>query len=445
MSRVETKHILVIGMGLTGASAVRFLVNKGFQVSVADSRVSPPALAEVRRDYPEVAIHAGSLDPALLIGIDALLVSPGVHLRERLLLAARKQGLKIQGDIEWFAHYVQAPVVAITGSNGKSTVTALLADMAASAGLRVAVGGNFGTPALELLDSGVELYVLELSSFQLELTQSLRTRAACVLNVSPDHIDRHGSLALYAALKARIYGHAEVAVVNRDDPEVSRMPTTASVVTGFSAVEPVDDHSYGLRESDGEVWLARGSHNLIAASAVGLRGRHNHLNALAALALGEAAGLAQPAMLEALRKFKGLAHRCQWVANIAGVDWVNDSKGTNVGALLASIEGLPGPIVLLAGGQAKGGDFRPVGPVLARKGRVALLFGADAGYIETAIRDHISVRRVESLRDAVSEAAQAALPGDTVLLSPGCASLDMFKDYQDRGEQFSAAVLELAA
>lgn len=445
MSTLAQKHFLVVGMGLTGASVVRFLVSEGARVSVADSRTSPPALGQINNDYPDVAKHVGGLPTTLLAGIDELVVSPGVDLREPLLVTARDQGLAIYGDIEWFARRAQAPVVAITGSNGKSTVTALLASMAQASGVNVAVGGNFGTPALDLLDPGVEMYVLELSSFQLELTESLQARAACVLNVSPDHIDRHGSLAHYAALKARIYKHSDVAVVNCDDPEVSRMPVGRSQVVGFSVAEPNTVDGYGLREIDADIWLAQGQNNLINVSELKLRGRHNYANALAALALGEAAGLALPAMLEALRDFQGLAHRCQWVANVAGVDWVNDSKGTNVGALMASLEGLPGPIVLLAGGQAKGGDFHPVGPVLARKGRLALLFGTDAGYVESALCNYVAVKRVADLKQAVSEAALAAQPGDTVLLSPGCASLDMFKDYRDRGEQFASAVLELAA
>lgn len=445
MSTLAQKHFLIVGMGLTGASVVRFLVSEGARITAADSRVAPPALEQVNNEYPEIAVHAGSLPATLLTGIDELIVSPGVDLREPLLVAARDKGLAIHGDVEWFARRAQAPVVAITGSNGKSTVTALLADMARASGVNVAVGGNFGTPALDLLDPDVEMYVLELSSFQLELTESLQARAACVLNVSPDHIDRHGSLAHYAALKARIYKNSDVAVVNRDDSEVSRMRVGQSQVVDFSVAEPDTGHGYGLREIDADTWLARGENNLINVSELKLRGRHNYANALAALALGEAVGLALPAMLEALRDFQGLAHRCQWVANVAGVDWVNDSKGTNVGALMASLEGLPGPIVLLAGGQAKGGDFKSVGPVLARKGRLALLFGADAKYIETALRDHVAIKRVAGLKQAVSEAALAAQPGDTVLLSPGCASLDMFKDYRDRGEQFASAVLELAA
>ena len=318
--------------------------------------------------------------------------------------------------------------------------------MGRAAGLNVAAGGNFGPPALDLLaDASVDMYVLELSSFQLELTETLAPDVACVLNVSPDHMDRHDGIEAYAALKARIYRNAGHAVVNVDDARVAAMTDRGATTTGFGAGAPDATQRYGLRRQADVLWLARGTDNLIAADQLRLRGAHNLVNALAALALGERAGLAPAAMLAALVEFPGLAHRCQWVASIGGVEWVNDSKGTNVGALLASLQGLAGPIVLLAGGQAKGADFAPVGPVLAQKGRLAVLFGVDAPRIETLLKEHVAVRRVADLGEAVRAAADAACPGDTVLLSPGCASQDQFRDYADRGDQFTAAVRRLAA
>ena len=445
MNNLADKHFLVVGLGKTGASAVRFLVSRGARVTAADSREQPPAMTEVRDSHSHVSIRAGALSPVLLDGVDELLVSPGVDLREPLLVAARERGLPIHGDIEWFARCAKAPVVAITGSNGKSTVTAMVAAMAHAAGVDVAVGGNFGTPALDLLADDVALYVLELSSFQLELTTSLAPRAACVLNISADHIDRHGSLECYAELKARIFHRAEVAVINRDDARVANMPTGDSKCLCFGDSAPQDNNDYGLIESAEGLHLACGGQALLAVAQTRLCGRHNFMNALAAIALGRAAGLPQDAMLKALRQFEGLPHRCQWVANIGGVDWINDSKGTNVGALLASLQGMDGPIVLLAGGQAKGGDFSPLAPVLSEKVKLAVLFGEDAGHIEQAIREQVEVAQVADLRKAVNLAASVAVAGDTVLLSPGCASLDMFRNYEDRGEQFSAAVLEMAA
>lgn len=445
MSGLTDKHFLVVGLGKTGASAVRFLAARGARVSVVDSRREPPELVEIREAFPQIAIHTGGFHDELLTGIDELLVSPGIDLREPMLVKARERGLPVHGDIEWFSRSARAPVVAITGSNGKSTVTAMVADMARAAGLKTAVGGNFGTPALDLLNPDVELYVLELSSFQLELTRSVNAHAACVLNISADHMDRHGSIEHYARLKASIFNGAGVAVVNRDDPRVMQIALAQQTRLSFGAGDPADDRDFGLRKFAGEVWLYRGDEKLVAASELHIFGRHNQLNALAALALGDAAGLPMAAMLTALRNFRGLPHRCQWVASIRGVEWINDSKGTNVGAMLASIEGVPGPVVLLAGGLSKGGDFLPAGRVLASKVRLVLLFGADAAAIESVIEQFVAVKRVSDLLQAVAEAALAAQPGDTVLLSPGCASQDMFADYQDRGDQFTAAVLRLAA
>lgn len=440
---------LIVGMGATGASVARYLARQGLPFAATDSRAQPPG-AESLRACSEVACRFGGFaSPWPLDQIDEAVVSPGISLDEPFLLELRAAGVPLVGDIELFARAIQHPagpgprpvLIAITGSNGKSTVTALVAEMARAAGRSVAVGGNFGTPALDLLAADAGLYLIELSSFQLALTESLAPTAAVVLNVSADHIDRHKSLPEYAAIKARVYRRAQTALINRDDPQGAAMPTPAANRVSFGA----RGGDWRLAETGGETWLCRGSERWIAASAVAIRGRHNLTNALAALALGDAAGLERGPMLAALRNFPGLAHRCQFVATIRGVDWINDSKGTNVGALLAALEGLAGPIVLLAGGQAKGGDFAPVGPVLARKGRAAVLFGADAERIAQVLQDHVRVERAGALRAAVERAAGLALAGDTVLLSPGCASLDQFRDYRDRGEQFTAAVLELAA
>lgn len=442
MSAYADKLIVVAGLGKTGYSCVRFLRAQGARVRATDTRDEPPMLAALRGDFPEVDFTAG-LDEQMLDGAAAVVTSPGLDLRLPFFTAANMRGVPVFGDIELFARAAKAPVVAITGANGKSTVTTLLGDMARRAGKRVAVGGNLGMPALDLLAGDVELYVLELSSFQLELTHSLNAAAAVVLNLSPDHIDRHGSMEHYAALKARAYQGSGVAIINRDDPWVAAMAPAGRCITSFSLTTPSGDGDYGLVDAGGQAWLARGREALLPLSALRIRGSHNAANALAALALGEHVGLPRAAMLDALREFTGLPHRCQWVAEKRGVAWVNDSKGTNVGATLAALRGMPGPIVLLAGGQAKGGDFAPLKPVLADKGRAIVLFGQDARQIERAVSGSVPVRHASDMDNAVGQAAEVAQRGDTVLLSPGCASFDMFTGYEQRGQKFVDAVQRL--
>lgn len=458
-----TGPVLVVGLGATGLSVARYLARKGVPFAVTDSRDQPPKMKGLAA-FGDVPRRFGGFASPLPLGeIAEAVVSPGISLEEPFIRELRGAGIPVVGDIELFARelghramdsdtespsespitHQQSRLIAITGSNGKSTVTALVGAMTEAAGLRVAVGGNFGTPALDLLDDDIELYVLELSSFQLELTDSLRPTAAVVLNVSPDHIDRHGSLDRYADLKARAFRGAGTAVVNVDDPRVAAMATGDAAVVRFSTAGEADWH---LREdADGTIRLCAGDEPLCRADELKLRGRHNLGNALAALAVGEAAGLPRLAMLAALREFPGLPHRCRWVARVNEVDYVDDSKGTNVGAMLASLEGVAGPIVLLAGGEAKGGDFAPVRPVMAAKGRAAVLFGTDAGRIEAVLSGVVPVHRAANMDEAVRTAADAARPGDTVLLSPGCASFDMFRDYRERGERFAAAVGRLSA
>ena len=434
--------VLVVGCGLSGVSAARFAAGCGARVRVVDSRDAPPGAEALHRDCPQASLIVGEFSPAVLEGMTHIVVSPGVDLREPLIEAARERGMDVIGDIEWFARVVNAPVVAITGPNGKPTVTAWVGEIARAVGLKVAVGGNFGTPALDMLDDDIELYVLELSSFQLELTESLAARAATVLNVSADHIDRHGDIEHYAALKARIFRGSQVAVVNADDARVAAMPTDSATVLRFGHTTDAD---YRLVEADGETALARGDHAWLACHTLRLAGRHNHANALAAWALAEAAGIDEAAIREGLQAFAGLPHRCQTVADIRGVRWINDSKGTNLGALMASLAGMTTPVVLLAGGQAKGADFTPLGPLAADKARAVIVFGQDREKLAVAVTDHAPVHRVETLREAVAEAANIAEDGDTVLFSPGCASFDQFDNYVHRGESFVAAVQELAA
>jgi UDP-N-acetylmuramoylalanine--D-glutamate ligase len=347
------------------------------------------------------------------------------------------------GDIELFAREVQAPVAAVTGTNGKSTVTTLVATLANAGGRTALAGGNLGLPALDLLERPVpQLYVLELSSFQLETTHSLRTVTSTVLNVTPDHMDRYTDVADYAAAKARIFDGCDVAVVNADDTQVRTMPRPGQRVLSFSLV--ARDADYTLDTSGAPTITRRGA-PLLPLDALHLQGRHNAANAMAALAMGEALGLPLAPSLEALKAFAGLPHRSQWVADLAGVRYVNDSKGTNVGATLAAVSGMQGPLILIAGGDGKGQDFSALRGAFRGKVRRVVLIGRDAPALEATLAGVVPTQRARDMREAVQAAHAVARPGDTVLLSPACASLDMFRDYTHRGDEFAAAVRSLAA
>ena len=438
----QTGYQLVVGLGATGLSCVRFLLGRGEHVVVADSRHQPPGLEQLRSEWPELTVHCGPFETAVFEGAARIILSPGVAPQEPVVSRCIAAGMAVIGDIELFAQHVEAPVIGITGSNGKSTVTTLLAEMARHAEVPVAVGGNLGTPALELLGTArPRFYLLELSSFQLEMTESLNCSAAVVLNLSEDHLDRHGTMAHYAELKERIYRGDGVMLINLDDPWVAAMADTGRVVWRYGLATPCDEHVYGIRQHQGEDWLARGHTLLMAARDLRIPGQHNLSNALAALALGEACGLPLKARLQALREFPGLSHRCQWVMERNGVRYYNDSKGTNVGATLAAIDGMPGEqVVLIAGGQGKGQDFGPLAGMMASRGRAAILLGEDAARLAHTLEPACTVHHAASMVEAVDLAARIALPGDSVLLSPACASFDMFRNYQDRGEQFCAAL-----
>jgi UDP-N-acetylmuramoylalanine--D-glutamate ligase len=374
-----------------------------------------------------------------------------VSLSEPFFVEARKRGLEVVGDVELFARAVDAPVVGITGTNGKSTVTTLIGRMAARAGLKVRVGGNLGEPALDLLVAAqsdaqaTDLYVLELSSYQLESTLSLDLKAAAVLNVTPDHMDRYATVGDYAAAKARIFARCDTAVINLDDPLVVAMPRPGQRTLGFSLRASIGADYAVMTGADSKWWPSRRGEPLLPVASMKIQGLHNAANALAALALGEALGLPLPAMLSELASFPGLAHRSQWVADVNGVTYVNDSKGTNVGATLAAVAGMSGPLVMIAGGDGKNQDFAPLRAAFRGKVRHTVLIGRDAAAIARVLEGVCSVEQVASLEEAVRAAARAAQPGDTVLLSPACASLDMFRDYTHRGAVFTEAVKELAA
>jgi UDP-N-acetylmuramoylalanine--D-glutamate ligase len=436
---------LIVGLGATGVSVARYLTARGERVRVIDSRPSPPGLDELRKSAPGVELELGSLDARWLDGVSRVLVSPGLGADIPLSLEAKRRGLAVQGDIELFARDASVrgtPVVAITGSNGKSTVTTLAARMLEANGLRAPAGGNLSPPALDLLGSPADAYVLEISSFQMETTESLAPFAATVLNVSADHLDRHGTFERYAELKGKLLAAAERAVYNADDPVVAAMGARHPRAIGFSVRTPLDA-GYSIITRNNERWLARDREPLIRASDVAIRGAHNEANALAALALCADLAPSMDPSLEVLRTFGGLPHRCQLVAERRGVAYLDDSKGTNVGATLAALDGLPGPLVLIAGGLSKGQDLTPLAAASRGKVRAAVLIGTAAAELEALLAPVCATARAASMREAVERAAALARRGDTVLLSPACASMDMFRDYRDRGGQFARAAREL--
>lgn len=444
-----TGPTLIVGLGKTGLSCARYLHAQGVPVAVTDSRTSPPGLDRLRETLPGIPVFIGGFAPEVFASAAQLVVSPGVPVAEPLIQAAMACGVPVIGDVELFVRAARAPICAITGSNGKSTVTTLMGLMARLAGRRVAVGGNLGEPALDLLEDSADLYVLELSSFQLETLPSLRADSAVVLNLSADHLDRYPDLDAYAATKARIYQGARVAVVNRDDPLVAAMPRAAETEIGFTLDEP-DAGDFGLRALEGALWICRGDEPLMPAAEVAIPGRHNLANALAALALATACDIPLASARDALRRFPGLPHRSELVVEHQGVRWYDDSKGTNPGATVAALDGLitdgtPGRAVLIAGGEGKGADFSPLLPAVDRAARAVVLIGRDAPLIEAALAGVVPVIHAADMSEAVHRAADLAMPGDCVLLSPACASFDMFDSYEHRGRVFAEAVRRLAS
>ncbi len=439
---------IIVGLGTTGLSVARYLAAKQQDFAVVDSREAPPNADDLKRDFADVACHFGGFKSDWLDHAGQLVVNPGIAVATPELQQAQQAGAEIIGDIELFARELgnSTPIVAITGSNGKTTVTTLLDLMAKKSAVNVATGGNIGTPALDLLADDVELYVLELSSFQLETTHSLHTLAAVVLNVSEDHLDRYAyDLEQYALSKAEIYRHCQSVICNRDDAWSMRLADEASGYQSkitFGLDKPATGH-FGIREKDAEHWLVKGDEFLMPCRDVKLPGKHNLSNALAALALGDAAGLPMSSMLDVLREYAGMEHRTQWVREWNGVNWYNDSKGTNVGATIAALSGLSGNTVLIAGGQGKGADFFPLKQVVGDHARAVILMGEDARKIGDVLDNVVPVFFASSMDQAVSLAAQQAKPGDNVLLSPACASFDMFKNYMQRGQIFMDLVLNL--
>jgi len=438
---------LIVGLGQTGLSVAHYLGREQIPFAVVDSRENPPGKAELWAEFPEVMTEFGEFQTATFIKAAHLIVSPGVAVATPAIQAAKQQGAEIMGDIELFVRAANAPIIAITGSNGKSTVTTLVAKMAEQAGWQVYAGGNLGTTSLDLLQKpAADLYVMELSSFQLETTYSLQAVAAVILNLCEDHMDRYAHFDDYIAAKQVIFNNSACVVINRDDVLVNALsPSNAAASISFGLDTPVEDQ-YGLKDG----YLMKGTQSLIHCSEMKVQGKHNIANALSALALGEAAHIPMSAMLTAIRAFTGLEHRTQWLAEINGVQWFNDSKGTNVGATIAALAGLSGKTVLIAGGQAKDADFSSLAPVVHQKARAVVLIGEDREVIANALEnaENLGTKTplfyADTMQQAVELSRQLAQKNDNVLLSPACASFDMFRSYIHRGEVFMDAVRSLS-
>jgi UDP-N-acetylmuramoylalanine--D-glutamate ligase len=446
---LQGRRVVVLGLGITGLSAARWAVAQNAQVSVADTRIEPPCAAQLARELPQVAVAKGPIIDATLRDADLVVISPGLSRQLPAVRAAVARGVEVVGDVELFARAL-APgqkVIAITGSNGKTTVTALTTALLNAAGLAAESIGNIGEPVLDALSAHQrakdwpDVFVIELSSFQLETTHSLRPVAATVLNVTDNHLDRYASLAEYARAKARIFSGDGEQILNRDNTASLAMRIPGRVVQTFGSGVPRSEDDWGLVDQNGDTWLARGGALLIPLSRLKLVGRHNALNALAALALSSTVAKIDRKLLGALSTFQGLPHRMERIAEVSGVLFINDSKATTVAATLAALDGVDRPAVLIAGGDGKGQDFQPLKAGVEAHCRAVVLLGRDAPQIAAALSGATPpLELAPTLENAVASAVVRARPGDVVLLSPACASLDMFRDYADRGDRFRAAV-----
>lgn len=440
---VTNRKTAILGMGATGVSVASYLAAKDIPFDFVDSRNKPPNLDLVKANFPQAEIALGLFDAEFLCRYDRLIVSPGISLSEPALVKAQKQGVELLGDLELFLEQAQAPVIMITGSNGKSTVTALLGKMAEDSGLTVGIGGNLGTPMLDLLNDSHKLYVIEVSSFQLELLNDARGAISGLLNISPDHLDRYKNLQQYHAAKHRIFRGASKVIINREDALTRPLISTQIPMISFGLNQP-DLGSFGILEGIQDGYLSYGIERLMQIEQVALKGTHNLANVLAALALGQAVDLPMQGMLDTLKTFKGLPHRCQVIATIDSVNFINDSKATNVGATVAAIRGFGKKghknIILVAGGQAKGQEFSDLAPEISDFVKLTILIGEDSQKIGSQLADSCEIKYSESLDEAVIEAKQSSVSGDTVLLSPACASFDMFDGFEHRGNCFETAV-----
>ena len=445
----QGRNAVVLGLGLTGLTLARYLARHGARVRVADTRAAPPNAAALAATLPGTRVETGPFSPSTFEGADLVAISPGVAKDQPAIRAAVEAGAELVGDVELFARALprDQKVLAITGTNGKTTVTALTGALTRAAGLATVVAGNIGDPvldALERFEDGErwpDVFVLELSSYQLETTSSLKPVAATVLNVTANHMDRYAGIADYAAAKGRIFENASVLLINRDDPIVRLMRLPGRTVQTFGDSVPLSEEAWGLVDRGGDTWLARGGELLMPASSLTLVGRHNALNALAALALASSIVRFQRPVRDALARFRGLPHRMEPIADSHGVLFVNDSKGTTVAATRVALDGMRRPVVLIAGGDGKGQSFAALKASVDRACRAVLLIGRDAELIARALSGSpAQVEIVGTLDAAVERALALAREGDAVLLSPACASLDQFRDYVARGERFASLV-----
>ena len=440
---VTDKNVVIVGLGVTGLSCVHYLKALGHNLTVMDSRDEPPGFDELKAKYPNIECIFGGFDRERLLAADEIILSPGIAMANEDIQAAIASGVPVKGDVALFSEAAKAPIIAITGSNGKSTVTTLVGDMAECAGLNVGVGGNLGIPALDLLEQDRQLYVLELSSFQLETTENLNAHCAVILNITEDHMDRYPEKMAYLQAKQRVFRGAKYVAIN--DDEVLSQPLMSTTMKAIHFGLQADLNKYSIIERAEKQYLAKGFDALLAVNELKVSGEHNQSNVLAAMALASSVGIPTQAMLDALKSFKGLPHRCQHVRTLDDVDYINDSKGTNPGAVVTAISSLgknaTGKVILIAGGESKGADFSPMRRALSEYCKLVILFGRDAeeiGKITTPLVESVTV---DSFEQSVKFAYESAEPGDVVLLSPGCASFDMFKNYQQRGEAFERLVM----
>ena len=448
MSNYTNKNCVVIGLGASGVTCVDFLMKQGANIYVYDNNPKPARLPELLAQYPDLKYQLGAFDEKIFQHCDYCIVSPGININTPLFQYAAQCGVEIIGDIEIFAREMQQPMVAITGSNAKGTVTTLVHDMVKAAGSRVALCGNIGIPVLSLLEAPpADLYILELSSFQLETTRSLHAKVACILNITADHLDRYDqNFEKYVAAKKRILQMGEILVANRDDPLTFPTQFTNRTLVTFGKSEP-GAGEFGLRTSQGTTYLAHGAENILAVTALKIKGVHNWINALAACAIAHICGCPLAAMRQALTHFSGLPYRCQVICEHNGVMWVNDSKATNIGACMAAIQGLATDsdktLILIAGGQGGNSDFTALREILSQHVREIILLGEDREILAESWLGTAPIHFVSGLQEAVALAYEVSKPGDSVLFSPACKSFDMFVNYQDRGKQFNQYVAAL--
>ena len=439
---------VIVGLGSTGLSCAKYFASKGKPYKVVDNRDDPPGLSALIEQFPATEYEVGGFLLDTFKNARELVVSPGINLNTSEIVAARRAGVPVTGDIDIFSKLVTTPIIGITGSNGKSTVVSILAEILKKAGKKYGLGGNLDganfKPALDLLGEGKkDFYVLELSSFQLETTEKLSAEVAAILNLSPDHMDRYETLEEYHRAKLRVFNGCKQILINRDDDYSYPQKKLGLPVWDYGFSRP-GVNGLGLLEEDGDQYLAFQFEKLVSVNELKVFGQHNIKNVLAAAGLAMALGIDMKYIRAAIKEYEGLPHRCQWVANIRGVEFYNDSKGTNVGATMAAVEGLgqiiSGHILLIAGGISKGADFRPLVPMINRWGKEVILIGQDAVEMAANFDNDIQTYFANDMQDAVSVALEHATPGDAVLLSPACASFDMFQNFQERGQTFIQSV-----